>query len=123
MTMTATDVLDLVADKKARSEPFALATVVRTVSVTAAKAGAKAVIAVDGTIRGGWIGGGCARAAVLKAARLSLRARHAVRVPPHPADLLAPKGLAAGEERDGVTFAKNMCPRHGTMDIFDEPVL
>ncbi len=121
--MTATDVLDLVADKKARSEPFALATVVRTVSVTAAKAGAKAVIAFDGTVTGGWIGGGCARAAVLKAARLSLRDGHARLVSIQPADLLAAQGLAAGEERDGVTFAKNMCPSHGTMDIFVEPVL
>jgi xanthine dehydrogenase accessory factor len=52
-----------------RRESFALATVVRTVAATAAKAGAKAVILPDGTISQGWIGGGCARAAVLKAAR------------------------------------------------------
>jgi xanthine dehydrogenase accessory factor len=123
MMMIAMDVLDLVAVKKARSEPFALATVVRTVSVTAAKAGAKAVISPDGTITGGWIGGGCARAAVLKAARLALCDGQARLVSIQPADLLAEQGLAAGEERDGVTFAKNMCPSQGTMDIFVEPVL
>jgi xanthine dehydrogenase accessory factor len=117
------DVLDLVADKKARCEPFALATVVRTVSVTAAKAGAKAVIGDDGTITGGWIGGGCARAAVLKAARESLQDGQSRLVSIQPADLLAAQGVAAGEERDGVTFAKNMCPSQGTMDIFVEPVL
>ena len=68
--MTAhVEVMDLVAQMKAAEEAFVLATVVRTVSVTAAKAGAKAIIRPDGTIVAGWIGGGCARGAVLKAAR------------------------------------------------------
>ena len=66
------EVLDLVAQLKAADETFVLATVVRTVSVTAAKAGAKAIIRPDGTIVAGWIGGGCARGAVLKAAREAL---------------------------------------------------
>ena len=66
------DVLDLVSRLKVAEEPFALATVVRTVSVTAAKAGAKAVIRPDGRIEAGWIGGGCARGATLKAAREAL---------------------------------------------------
>ena len=61
------DILDLISAMKAKGQPFALATVVRTVSVTAAKAGAKAVIRPDGTVTEGWIGGGCARAAVVKA--------------------------------------------------------
>ena len=56
------DVLDLVPSLKARREAFALATVVRTVAATAAKAGAKAIIRADGSISEGWIGGGCARA-------------------------------------------------------------
>ena len=44
------EVMDLVARLKAAEETFVLATVVRTVSVTAAKAGAKAIIRPDGTI-------------------------------------------------------------------------
>ena len=68
----APDILELVSSLKAKGERFALATVVRTVSATAAKAGAKAVILPDGTISEGWIGGGCARAAVLKAAEEAL---------------------------------------------------
>ena len=60
---TQTDVMDMVSQLKQRGEPFVVATVVRTVAVTAAKAGAKAVIMPDGTILGGWIGGGCASAA------------------------------------------------------------
>ncbi len=63
------EVMELVARLKAAEETFVLATVVRTLSVTAAKAGAKAIIRPDGTIVAGWIGGGCARGAVLKAAR------------------------------------------------------
>ena len=38
------EVMDLVAQMKAAEQAFVLATVVRTVSVTAAKAGAKAII-------------------------------------------------------------------------------
>ena len=73
--MTAhVDVMELVSRLKAADEAFALATVVRTVSVTAAKAGAKAVIRRDGTIAAGWIGGGCAKGAVLRAAHGSDRA-------------------------------------------------
>src|SRR5215469_11079813 len=68
----ADDILNSIAARKSSGEPFALATVVRTVAATAAKAGAKAVILPDGTISEGWIGGGCARAAVLKAARDAL---------------------------------------------------
>ena len=56
--MTAhVEVMDLVAQMKAAEQTFVLATVVRTVSVTAAKAGAKAIIRPDGTIVAGWIGG------------------------------------------------------------------
>ena len=71
----ADDILEIIATRKSAGEPFALATVVRTVAATAAKAGAKAVILPDGTISEGWIGGGCARAAVLKAAKDALGRR------------------------------------------------
>src|SRR4030081_2106871 len=60
------EVMDLVAQMKAAEQAFVLATVVRTVSVTAAKAGAKAIIRPDGTIVAGWIGGGCPPGAVAK---------------------------------------------------------
>lgn len=122
--MTAhVDVIDLVSRLKAAEEPFALATVVRTVSVTAAKAGAKAVIRPDGRIEAGWIGGGCARGATLKAAREALADGQSRLVSIQPEDLLAELGVKSGEDRDGVKFAKNMCPSQGTMDIFVEPVL
>ena len=93
------DVLDLLNETKARGEPFALATVVRTVSVTAAKAGAKAVILADGSISAGWIGGGCARSAVLKAAREALADGQPRLVSIQPSDLLVEQKVNAGELR------------------------
>jgi xanthine dehydrogenase accessory factor len=122
--MTAhVEVMDLVAQMKAAEEAFVLATVVRTVSVTAAKAGAKAIIRPDGTIVAGWIGGGCARGAVLKAAREALADGEPRMVSVQPENLLAELGVKPGELREGVRFASNMCPSKGTMDIFVEPVL
>jgi len=122
--MTAhVDVLDLMSRLKAAEEPFALATVVRTVSVTAAKAGAKAIIRPDGRIEAGWIGGGCARGATLKAAQEALADGQSRLISVQPENLLEELGVKAGENRDGIKFAKNMCPSKGTMDIFVEPVL
>src|SRR5258705_1873349 len=117
------EVMDLVARLKAAEETFVLATVVRTVSVTAAKAGAKAIIRPDGTIVAGWIGGGCARGAVLKAARDALADGEPRMVSVQPEDLLAELGVKPGENRDGVRFAENTCPSKGTLDVFVEPWL
>jgi len=117
------EVMDLVAQMKSAEQPFVLATVVRTVSVTAAKAGAKAIIRPDGTIVAGWIGGGCARGAVLKAARDALLDGEPRMVSVQPEDMLAELGVKPGENREGIRFASNMCPSKGTMDIFVEPVL
>jgi xanthine dehydrogenase accessory factor len=119
----ASDILRIISTRKAAGEPFALATVVRTVAATAAKAGAKAVILPDGTISEGWIGGGCARAAVLKAAKDALADGKSRLVSVQPPDLLDQQGHTSGEEEGGVRFANNMCPSQGTMDIFVEPVL
>src|SRR6201995_5267229 len=124
MAMTKhVEVMDRVAQLKAAEETFVLATVVRTVSVTAAKAGAKAIIRPDGTIVAGWIGGGCAKGAVLKAAREALADGEPRMVSVQPENLLAEIGVKPGEMREGVRFSSNMCPSKGTMDIFIEPVL
>nr|WP_153769891.1 XdhC/CoxI family protein [Labrenzia sp. CE80] len=117
------DLHDLMSRLRHAGEPFSLATVVRTISVTAAKAGAKAVIRADGSIAGGWIGGGCARGAVLKASREALADGETRLISIQPEDLLKDRGVAAGEEKDGIRFASNMCPSQGTMDVFVEPVL
>ena len=116
-------VLEQAALRQVKGQTFAIATVVRTVSVTAAKAGAKALIGPDGSIEEGWIGGGCARAAVVKAARQCMADGQSRLVSIAPKDALAELGAAAGDERGGVFYAKNSCPSQGTMDVFVEPVL
>src|SRR6202048_2583331 len=122
--MTAhVEVMELVAQMKAAEQAFVLATVVRTVSGQGAKAGGKAIIRPDGTIVAGWIGGGCARGAVLKAAHEALADGEPRMVSVQPENLLTELGVKPGENRDGVRFAENMCPSKGTMDVFVEPVL
>ena len=126
MSPTRTAPVDLMEEMKTLTdsgEAFAVATVVRTVSLTAAKAGAKAIIRKDGLMSAGWIGGGCARAAVLEAARKSLADGKPRLVSVQPDDTLQEQGVHAGETRGGIEFARNMCPSQGTMDIFVEPVL
>jgi xanthine dehydrogenase accessory factor len=118
-----TDVVDMVSELRKRGEAFVVATVVRTVAVTAAKAGAKAVIRPDGTIVGGWIGGGCARGAVLKAAQDVFRDGEARLISVQPPTELEAIGVIPGQSRQGVRFARNMCPSQGTMDIFVEAVM
>jgi xanthine dehydrogenase accessory factor len=60
--------LDLVADLRARREPFVLATVIETQGSVSAKTASKAVIGNGGKILAGWVGGGCAESAVCQAA-------------------------------------------------------
>jgi xanthine dehydrogenase accessory factor len=117
------DILALISDLRAKGEAFAVATVVRTVAATAAKAGAKAVISADGGVAEGWIGGGCARAAVMKAAREALADGQPRLVSIRPPEGLEAQGVEPGEEREGIRFARNMCPSQGTMDVFIEPVI
>ena len=114
---------EIAQDLKRAGTPYVMATVVRTVAATAAKAGAKALILEDGTIMEGWIGGGCARGAVLRAAREAIADGDPRLVSVQPEDLLSELGVAPGELRDGIRFARNMCPSKGSMDVFIEPVL
>jgi len=123
MGIIGRDIVQTVAALQDAGEAFVVATVVRTVSVTAAKAGAKAVIRQDGVISEGWIGGGCARGAVLRAAREALADGQPRLISVSPDDVLAAQGVAPGQLRDGVQFARNLCPSQGTMDVFIEPVI
>ncbi len=112
--MTAhVEVLDVVAQMKAAERAFVLATVVRTVSVTAAKAGAKAIIAADGTIVAGWIGGGCAKGAVLKAAREALADGEPRMVSVQPENLLAELGVQRGREPRRHPLCQQHVPEQG----------
>ncbi|MEP1614002.1 MAG: XdhC family protein [Roseobacter sp.] len=117
------DMADVASDLRTKEEPFAFATIVRTAGSTAAKPGAKALLGADGTILHGWLGGGCTRGAVKKAAMAALKSGQPQLVSVAPEELLAEKGVSAGDEIDGTKFARNGCPSKGSIDIFIEPCL
>ena len=119
----ADDILDIIATRRSAGEPFALATVVRTVAATAAKAGAKAVIRPTAPSPKAGSAAAAPARAVLKAAQEALADGRSRLVSVQPPDVLADRGVKPGEEHEGVRFANNMCPSQGTMDIFVEPVL
>lgn len=116
-------ITDLAQTLRDQGAAFAIATVVRTLDATSAKPGAKALILADGTIAEGWVGGGCARGAVGRAAREAIADGQPKYVSLRPEELLEADGLTAGDLREGVTFARNGCPSKGSMDIFVEPVV
>ena len=119
----STDLAEAAQELRDKDEPFAFATIVRTAGSTAAKPGAKALLSADGTILQGWLGGGCTRGAVKRAALQALQDGTPQLVSVAPQDLLAEKGVASGDEVDGTRFAGNGCPSRGTVDIFIEPCL
>lgn len=121
--ITTPDIAAVAEDLRARHEPFAFATVIRTAGSTAAKPGAKALLAADGSILEGWLGGGCTRGAVKRAALAALESGEPQLISVAPEEALAEKGVAPGTERDGVRFARNGCPSRGAVDIFVEPCL
>ncbi len=97
--------------------PYARATIVHTDGATAAKAGAKAVVTSDGALIG-WIGGGCIRGAVLRAARQAMDAAvpRLIRVRPKAE-------VTADHDSDGVEIHPSGCPGRGRADVFIEPVM
>lgn len=114
MRMESDAVLDKAASLKAEGKPFALVTVVRAVSPTSAKPGAKAIVEADGVIQG-WIGGGCAQPAVIKTAKKVLKEGQArlIRISP----------TKDGYVEEGITDFGMACHSGGTLDIFIDPVI
>lgn len=117
------ELADVANDLRTKEQPFAFATIVRTAGATAAKPGAKALLGADGAILSGWLGGGCTRGAVKKAALEALKSGQPQLVSVAPEELLAQKGVSAGDEIEGTRFARNGCPSKGSVDIFIEPYL
>lgn len=118
----SSDLAGLAQDLRAREEPFAFATIIRTAGTTAAKPGSKALIRADGTIAQGFLGGGCTRGAVKRAALQAIVTGVPQLISVAPEDLLSEKGVTAGTEADGVTYMRNGCPSRGTVDISLNPV-
>lgn len=114
---TGDEIMDEMARLRGTGEAFALATVVRTQDATSAKAGAKAIVRLDGEIVG-WIGSGCVQGAVRKAAEVVLAGAdaHLIRVRPK-------EQVVAPVDVDGVELYKSACPSGGTVEIFIEAML
>lgn len=102
---------------------FAIATIVRTAGTTAAKPGAKALLRADGTILDGWLGGGCVKGAIKEATLRAYTSGQPQFISVAPEEDLAERGVKAGDDVDGIRFARNGCPSKGTIDIFIEPHL
>lgn len=117
------ELADVANDLRTKEQAFAFATIVRTAGATAAKPGAKALLGVDGTILHGWLGGGCTRGAVKKAALEAFASGQPQLVSVAPEELLEEMGVSAGDEVEGTRFARNGCPSKGSVDIFIEPCL
>lgn len=114
MRLETDAVLDKAARLKTEGKPFALVTVVRAVSPTSAKPGAKAIVEPDGVIQG-WVGGGCAQPAVIKTAQKVLQQGQAqlIRISP----------TKEGYVEEGITDFGMTCHSGGTLDIFIDPVI
>lgn len=112
----ASKVLELAADLSARGEPYVLATVVWRRSPSSGQVGSKALITVDGRIRG-WLGGACAEPAVVAEARRAMEEGT-----PRLMLLGTPDELAA-EHRAGVVTVPIACQSEGALEVYVEPVL
>ncbi|MEM1383653.1 MAG: XdhC family protein [Pseudomonadota bacterium] len=107
------DPFETIAQLRAEGRPFAVATVLRTADVTSAKAGAKAMVTVEGQILG-HVGGGCVTAALCDAAAEAITADQPrlIRVHPQGSDTTAVADIALYESG---------CPSRGTVDLLIEP--
>lgn len=115
MSPTLSATLDLIDDLRRRGEDFCVATVVRTANATSAKAGAKAVVTVDGEIHG-FVGGACVQGAVRRAAADVLETGEPRLIRVKPKD-----EVDTPTDGDGVELHGSGCPSGGTVEFFLEP--
>jgi xanthine dehydrogenase accessory factor len=101
------DLYSKAAEFTAQGSAFAIATVVRVTGSSSARRGSKALIAADGKLVTGWVGGGCAESAVRDEAVLCIERERPRLITVDMSDELLGVGMPCG----------------GTMEIFVEPVL
>ena len=97
--------------------PYVRATIVRTEGATAAKAGAKAIVTAEGELIG-FVGGGCLRGAVLRAASQAIRTGEPKLIRVRPKEQ-----IMTAADADGVELHASSCPSKGASDVFIEPVV
>ena len=103
-------------DLRERGLPFAVATVVWRRSPSSAKVGARALVTVEGQMRG-WLAGACAEPAVIGEAKKAL-AEGSPRLV-----FIGPPEEIAEHARDGVTSVPIACQSEGALEVYVEPVL
>jgi xanthine dehydrogenase accessory factor len=105
----------------ARQEPFAVASVIRTEGSTLAKPGFKLLIAHEGTIAGGTLGGGCPEGPIVAIAQEAMKTGDPRVVRVHLVDTeRAVEGLVRETNPDEIWVQTNC---GGTLEIYIEPML
>lgn len=109
--MTANELLQLAQELNIALESYAMVTVVRVTPPTSAAPGAQAIVRADGSLHG-WIGGGCAKSAVVSAALEAMR-------------LGVPKLVLISNEPvtpdAGVELHRMPCASNGEIELFIHP--
>jgi xanthine dehydrogenase accessory factor len=110
-----TDPLATATGLRERGSPFVLATVVRAVAPTSAKAGDKAVLTKEGLLSG-WVGGACAEPIVLREAEAALLDGECRLV------CISPEADARAGHKGFVVYPMT-CFGGGSLDVYLEPYL
>jgi xanthine dehydrogenase accessory factor len=120
MIDTTAALLEAARRLQQQEQPFAWVSVVRVHAPASARAGDKALV-TDAGIAHGWIGGGCAQPAVLRAVRLALRDGRArlIRIAPVES---GPRRDAREAVDDALEFGMS-CQSGGTLELFIDPLL
>lgn len=109
--MTNDELLEMARELNARGEAYALVTVVRAIAPTSAYLGAQAIILADGTLHG-WIGGGCAKGVVIRAAQSAIENGEPKLV------RISNEGTHPEEDVEHYAMA---CASNGSVELFIQP--
>ncbi len=112
--MLSQQYLEKVVDLQKKSEPFALAVVVKREAPSSGYLGDKAVINKFGEIFG-WVGGGCVKAIMIKEAEDAMKTGR-------PRLVVIGKSISTSKSADVMEY-KMTCQSDGTIEVFIEPVL
>jgi xanthine dehydrogenase accessory factor len=105
----------------AKGEPFAVASVIRTEGSTLAKPGFKILVAQDGTVAGGTLGGGCPEGPIVAVAQETMKTGEPRVVRVHLVDTdRAVEGLVRETNPDEIWVQTNC---GGTLEIYVEPMM
>ncbi len=119
--MWAQEFAQKVQELASRREPFAFATVTKTEGSTLAKAGFKILIASDGRIAGGTLGGGCPEGPIVELAKRTMKEGSPRLIHVHLVDAEQEIRGTFGEPKADEIYVETNCG--GTLEVFVEPVL